>query len=376
MTGAPLVAVAGAAGAVGRQVCRLLAREGNVRVRLGGRRLDPLRALVAELPADLTETQAIDLDDARALAAFCEGCRVVVGCTGPSFRILDVVARAAFASGADYVDPGGDHPLHERLSRVPPPERRTALLTAGLMPGLSALLPRWLARRTPGRARRLTAYVGGRGRMTPGTAGDYILSLDAGAGEPHAAWRNGVRVSRALPTLADVELPYFPGRVTAQPFLSAETERIGQALGLCEISWYNVFDGPHLLAALRRLRQTAGPAGDLGTMVSRLSEAAALDLFGRPPYQAFVITIDGESVDRAVTQTVVVRASDAQALTGTLTAAAVLELLKEQVGPGVFYAGEVLPVSVVEWLAGTPGVGLEAFDEIDVASASMEEAAV
>lgn len=377
MSDAPLVAIVGAAGAVGREVCRLLARERNVRLRLGGRTIEPLRALHAELSRDDIEVRPVDLNDPRALAEFCEGCRVVAGCSGPSFRILDIVARAAFAAGADYVDPGGDHPVHVRLCSKPPPERRTALLTAGMMPGLSALLPRWLARRASAGTQRLTVYVGGRGRMTPGTAGDYVLSLDAGAGEPNAAWRNGARLSRALPTLTDVELPFFPGRVTAQPFLGDETERVAKALGLCDVSWYNVFDGPHMLAALRRLRHAAGPAGDLASVVSELSHAAGLDLFGRSPYQTFIITIDSEAGDRVARQTMVVRAGSAHALTGAVTMAAVVELLKGEIGPGVFYAGEVLPVTVVDWLAGMPAIAdIEVFDEIDTSDAAMEEAAL
>ena len=374
MTRTPLVSIVGASGAVGREVSRLLALERGLRLRLGGRRIAPLHDLVTELSRGDLEITTIDVDAPGALAEFCHGSRVVVNCAGPSLRILDLVARAAFDAGADYVDPGGDHPLYERLSSAPPPDGRTALLTAGMMPGLSALLPRWLAQRGFDRIRQLTVYVGGRGRLTPGTAGDYLLSLEAGAGEPQAAWRGGVRISHALETLSDVELPFFPEPVIAQPFLSGETDRVARALGLRDVSWYNVFDGRHMLAALRRIRQAGGPPPDLSTAVADLSHAAELDLFGKETYQTFVISIDGDAGDRAVRRTMVVRGTDAHALTGTVSALAAVAIVNGDVTPGVFYAGEVLPPAVVERLGDMPAItGIDEFDETDASLTTIEE---
>jgi hypothetical protein len=376
MSRAPLVGIVGAAGAVGREASRLLAREGSIGLRLGTRRPTSIGDLPPELAGDDVEVRALDLYDANALDDFCDGCRVIVSCAAPSFRILDLVARAAFAAGADYVDPGGDHPLHAALSHNLPPRGRTALVTAGMMPGLSALLLRWLARRGFDRAHRVTAYVGGRGRLTSGTAGDYLLSLGGGAGEPNAAWRDGARVPRALPTLADVELPFFPGRVTAQPFISAETERMAHALGVREIHWYNVFDGAHMLAALRRLGPM--PSGDgFAGIVSELSAAADLDMFGTSTYQMFVITLEGEAGADHVVQTLVFRATDAHALTATVTALSVVALLNSDVGPGVHYAGEALPADLVDRIVGMPAVlGVEMFDGVDTSMIAIEDAAL
>src|SRR5207302_8403929 len=102
--------------------------------------------------------------DPRSLADFCEGCRVVVNCAGPSSVIGDRVARAAFAAGADYVDVAGERALHAQAVGLP--AGRTALPGAGMMPGLSELLPRVLAHDHPRRTAHLRAWCGGRGRFT------------------------------------------------------------------------------------------------------------------------------------------------------------------------------------------------------------------
>jgi hypothetical protein len=76
---------------------------------LGGDSLLAVRAVIRPLQ--------VDLNDPAQLAAFCDGCRIVVNCAGPTYRILDTVARAAFAAGADYVDIGGELVAKDALTR-------------------------------------------------------------------------------------------------------------------------------------------------------------------------------------------------------------------------------------------------------------------
>ncbi len=108
---ARLVAVLGGYGAVGRATVTGLRRAGHP-IRIGGRD----RAATARVADELgVEPQPVDLWDDASLAAFCADAAVVVNAAGPSYRVLDRVARAALAADADYVDPGGDQPLVDAL---------------------------------------------------------------------------------------------------------------------------------------------------------------------------------------------------------------------------------------------------------------------
>ena len=158
MTG--VVGVLGAAGAVGTATARALGAAG-VRVRPGVR-------------------PAVDAGDPASLARFCAGCRVVVNATGAGER--ERVASAALAAGAHYVDPTGDAALVDRAKGA----TWTALLAAGATPGLSGLLPRWLASQGFDRASVLTAYAAAFDGFTPGAAAEFLLSLDGGDGEAGA----------------------------------------------------------------------------------------------------------------------------------------------------------------------------------------------
>lgn len=342
------VAVLGASGGVGLHTARQLAELGVQRLRLGARRVD-----------GLPDGVAVDLWDDAALAEFCAGASVVVNCAGPSYAVVDRVALAAAGAGAHYVDPGGDVPLARALSDF----TGTAVINAGLMPGLTSVLPRWLA---TGMAEihSLTAHIGLLDRMTPVGAAEYLLTLSGDHGEAQAAWRDGSRQSRALEPASGVTVPFFPGTVDLQPYLSLETERLASALQLSHVDWWNVFDGTgHVLRALGRLRAVGG---DVEAAARQLCEAADLDLFGRTPYQILVFRLDGAQESR----TVLLRGTDTYALTAAVAAFTTRQVLDGAVPPGVHHVEDAVDADALcDWLRKRPEVTvlerIEAGDEAE-----------
>lgn len=166
------VGVVGAAGAVGRAVLEELLRLGVGPIRAGVRR-PPQRPLPAavELWPD-----PVEVDDAQALAAFCAECRVVVNATGPVRATGHLVAAAALAAGADLVDVNDT----AELTEPPPYDRllrwRTAVIGAGLMPGLAGLLPGVLVAEAAGAAGRGDVV----GAATPGGRPERVQGTSAG----------------------------------------------------------------------------------------------------------------------------------------------------------------------------------------------------
>src|SRR6218665_876583 len=331
------IGIVGASGMVGRAVAQHLRLAGMRGVRLGARRgagvggggvgedvgLGGMRGLrlgarrSEGLQREAREGEdivAFDLADSAQLQRFCEGCAIVVNAAGPSRQVLDRVARASLAAGADYVDAAGDELVHELLAGTPCGDRRL-LLSAGMMPGLTALLPRFLAAGLDGPL-RLTAFAGGLDRFTRTAAGDYVDSLRNGYGTPLAAWR---------------------GRITALPYLSQENTRIARTLGLAAGDWYNVFAGQHLRDAFARVQNLLHASGEAAA-IEALCTSAALDLAGRAPYQLLVCRVESASASRSL----MLRASDSYALTGAMAAFAALALCEGDVPPGVHFAGEVM----------------------------------
>lgn len=341
---ARIIGVIGGYGAVGRSAVTHLARWGHTDLVVAGRH--PRET--GDVPAE-----RLDVEDPGALAAFCSRCRVVVNCAGPSYRFGERVARAAWEAGADYVDAGGDDPLQARLSAGNASGELVAVLSAGMLPGLTGLLPR-LGADDLDHVEGVMAYAGGLDRFTPAAAADYAASLRNGFGHSRAAWRNGRRVELAMAPSLRLELPFFGGTIAAYPYLSTEMERVAAQLQLDNLSFYNVFAGTQLQATIGRL-DLAG--GDNAAIAGQLVEASALDAFGRRCYQCLLYQFDGVRRGLPDSRTVVLSAESASGLTGTMVALATSAVNARTVPAGVHFAADVLDPHESLWrLQDSPAV--------------------
>jgi hypothetical protein len=373
------VAVLGASGVVGTAAVQALHAAGVHGLRLGARRTDALTAAGSGRLGPETEVVAVDLDRPDRLARFCAGCAVVLNCAGPSYLVRARVAEAALDAGADYVDVAGDEPAYGDLSgRHLAALGRSAVLSAGMLPGLSGLIPRWLAARQPDAPHGggLTVWSGGLERCSRTVAADLVLSLggahssgaaDGGQpyGEPLAAWRAGHRESRALRPQDDAELPFFHGTVALRPYLSGEAERLARALRLDSLDWFNVFPGRRVRDVLAALGGSDRPLDDAA---DRLARACEVDLAGRRPYYRMVFALRSTA---GTTATATLGTTDSYRLTAAVGALAVTETLAGRVPPGLHFAAEILDPDRAARL-----IGPDAGATLDVSDAPLEAAAV
>jgi hypothetical protein len=381
----PRVGIAGAVGAVGAAVARAVVDAGLGTVRLGARRPDRLRPLHAALQrhagpagsADPVEVAELDVDRPGELDRFCAGCHVVVNCVGPLVAPRTAVAAATWRAGAGYVDPGGDEALARALRGQRRPEHSTGLVAVGVTPGLTGLIPRWLAGLGLEPPLTLTGYVCTQEPMTPASAAEFLLGVGTD-GESGAAWRAGVRVLGDLKPIPRTELPFFPGTPTAYPYLSAETEQTARALGLDEVRWYHLFESDgQVLPALGRLAEQAHRGEPLAGLAAQLANASRIEMLGRQPLQQLAIQLAGRSGGAPAHRVAVLRATSTYDLTATVTATAVEALLAGTVPPGVHTAAEILDPALVPGLAARPGVaGWHVLEDALPSYASIEQGAL
>jgi hypothetical protein len=329
------IGVIGGYGSVGRATVAQLRAWGLGPIVVAGR--DPARADVV-----------VDIGDPAALERFCASLRLIINCTASSSGIRAMAADASVASGVPYVDPGGDEPVYALLSGRA--LTRPVVLSAGMLPGLTGLLPRQLAAERGG---RLVCYVGGQDRFSLGGAADYLAVVNGSAGRTFAVWRNGARVERAGVSPIEGEIPYFPEAASGVPFLSSEMERLAKHLDLAELVSYMVFPGA-------RLRETLAAARTGSADAEAVVRASELDLFGRSRYQRLVFQLRGEPT----TPTMVLSGMGSSELTGATAAMTGLAVLEGAISPGVHYAADVLdPAWAKEKLLTADGViGLRVFD--------------
>ncbi|GAA2400704.1 saccharopine dehydrogenase NADP-binding domain-containing protein [Actinomadura vinacea] len=347
------IGVLGGSGAVGRIVVDRLTAWELGKLRVGGRDLERVAKVCAQAPKAHTEPMRVDLNDRDELRGFCADCDVVVNCAGPSYQVLDRVARAALAAGAHYVDAAGDLVAIDALGDAPPTglADRAAVFSAGLMPGLSGLLPRLLA--VDGPPARLDIYVGGAAAIGPLSAVDALLTRGPRFGTALAAWRNGGIAPNALRPLRSVALPGFRGRVHAWPFLSAEASRLAAELGVEELRNYTVY----VTEAIPRALAAAWADEDapLERHVPAVAAAAEADLAATGPYYTMLFQAVHHDPAPGRPRRLELHTPDSYALSGVVAALTARDLLDERIPPGVHLAAEVLsPRETLTLLADDP----------------------
>ncbi|MFF4426462.1 saccharopine dehydrogenase NADP-binding domain-containing protein [Streptomyces sp. NPDC001549] len=355
MSRTPRIGLLGGAGAVGREVAARLRARGAGEVLIGGRDVAAAEAVVAGVLRGEGHAVEADAHDPVSLRDFCAASDVVVNCAGPSRLLMDRVAVAAIRAGARYVDVGGDDPVYERMTRSSAVDSGSVLLSAGMIPGLTGLLPRYLAGHGFTQVDRLTVYHAVRDRIGRAGAYDFVAGIAAGGDESFAAWRSGAPRSGAVRRAADRALPGFTDPVTVHPYLSPEARRTALRLGLRDGDWYSVlFDGQTsaVLGGLPGLTEDG-----LAAAAERLCRAAEFDLLGRTPQVVLLCQLDGRGDGGAMTRSLVLRAGGAAELVAAAAAVAVDEVVRGHVPAGVHFAADVLDASRAgEALAGDPGV--------------------
>ncbi|SFP69255.1 Saccharopine dehydrogenase NADP binding domain-containing protein [Actinomadura madurae] len=356
------IGVLGASGTVGRVAVDRLASWDLGDLRLGGRDLDRAAEVGARVPRARTEPVRVDLNDADALRAFCAGCDVVVNCAGPSYLVLDTVARAALAGGAHYVDAAGDAAAADALGQGPA-RRKAAVFSAGLMPGLSGLLPRLLA--ADGPPSRLDLYVGGAAAIGPLSAVDALLTRGPRFGTALAVWRAGAVLPNALRPLRSVTLPGFRGRVHAWPFLSVEAARLAAELDVEELRNYTVYVTEAIPRALAEAWADDDASGDGDAPPERhvpaVVAAADADLAATGPYYTMLFQAVHRDSTPGRPRRLVLHTPDSYALSGVVAALTVRESLTGRIPAGVHFAADVLDAAeTLALLSGDPLVtGIE-----------------
>ena len=344
-----VIGVLGGAGTVGRTAVERL-RGFGLSVRIGGR--DLARAEEAGRAVGAAAV-AVDLFDDASLAAFCSGCAVVLNCAGPSYQVLDRVARAALAAGSGYVDAAGDLVAVEALHRRPPVglARHAAVFSAGLMPGLSGLLPRLLLDGTP--IARLDVYVGGSVEISQATAVDALLTRGPKFGHALATWRDGQVVPHSLAPLRSVTLPGFRGRVHAVPFLSTEMIALASASNVAELRNYTVYATDNLPTAFATA--WADEQSPAETHAAAIVNAAHLDVQAHGRHYAVLAYARPPAGSGLPARRVLLRTLDSYPLSGVVAAIVTRHVAAGAVAPGTHYAADVLdPRLTAEELAADP----------------------
>lgn len=358
------VGVLGGYGDVGAHTARLLHRAGVGPLFIAGRNRERAEQLLENDLDGMGRSMAVDIADERSLLDFVGACRVIVNTAGPSCEVGRPVACAARATGADLVDVAGDDPLHAFLSDLDQVSsaghHRVDLLSSGMQPGLTGILPRLLASSLE-RVESLEAWFAVVDLFTEAAAEDYLEGTAQRLTEPLAAWRNGHRESRAMRrSIEPASVPGIEGTFGDLPVLTTEGERLATDLGLTDGVWHTLLADGRVASVLDRLhtleRQEAREA---------LCLASRIDMAARKPIANLLTEVRGPATGGAVphVRSGLLRGPGTGALAGAAAAAATLAVLAGEVPHGLHYAAHILdPARTIDRVCADPAIQLHVVD--------------
>ena len=333
------IAVVGARGSVGRATVQQLRQWGVRRFKLGVRR--PL-AVQDDAWSAGDPVHAVDAADPASLVAFLEDVDCVVNCAGPAALVGTTVLETAVSRGVHAVDVNGSReslrslrPLHADVRGV---------VACGMTPGLSAALPMWAVQRAAEagvEAGGLLLLMGGRDKIGHTAALDIVQAARErrSRAAPAPAPSGATEGAALLPGAAALE-SFDSSMETLASYDDEELQDLRRLLPGCRMAAWAVHAGP---ASRRAMVQAALSDSDIEQAAHRIVAASEADCAGRSRFQQLLVEVLVQGrMGLQPAFRVLVRATDASALTAAALAVATREVLTGRAQPGMQLGAEVL----------------------------------
>ncbi|EEJ5313237.1 hypothetical protein GQ117_001257 [Salmonella enterica] len=318
-----MIGILGGNGAVGQQVVRLLHKWNIGEMRIGVRSKD---VHTRELKEPSVYYKFVDIEDAQSLSSFVDGCEMLINCAGPSKYTSVPALKAALHGKIHYIDAGGEQCISMLADCTS--KQYSLIFSAGALPGISGLLPRWLAQRFI-RPVSLKFYCGILDRFTLSGAEDFLDGIYCREGNA-----SSLSKFRGKP---EIVLPFFPRPVTLAAYHDGETSGVQNSLGLENAEFYIARDGKYVNRALLQMSSSSRIES-----VRTLCEAANLDLSGLTPYILYLLQMDGIRHDNQLkSYTLMLKGAGVSAMTGSMVASVTMSLLRRDIENRIGLAAEV-----------------------------------
>lgn len=327
-----MIGIIGGYGDIGFQVAQILKKELNERLRIGGRNADKIFPNIKQ-PFFDDEWMKVDIRDMDSIKEFIGGCKIVVNCTGSSYRRTLKLAKAAVSYGCQYVDVGFDKEFRLLNTYL---QNGNVIYATGSMPGLSGVLPRYLAEKFD-LVKNMEFYYAGLGVFTPTAAEDYLEGLFSKDNKTMMIVKNG----KIIPYSTDESINHKNLLSKKErklfPYFDEESQFIRKTLNLKNGKWFIAIDGECTLNVLEKARFNYDKNKE--ETIRELCTATCADCQGRNTYVEFIVQIEGKINGENQSRTLILKYDNPSRLTGLVAASVVIALSQNKLSKGVYSLG-------------------------------------
>jgi len=325
-----MIGILGAYGAVGIWATRFIKANSSQKLRIGGRNIEKAPS---ELRTEWNDAEwiKVDVSDKESVEYFMSGCESILDCAKLSETQVTLMDEIAEVKGIPVLHLGIAG-FNKRESTVP------IFYGTGAIPGLSGLIPQYLAQKFD-RVCSIDFYYGGLGAFSYTAANDFIDSLHNEDIRTMVYWKNGELVPYT-PSSNDVscDLKKVISINKMFPFFDGEAEAITRKLNPDEARFHMCVSGERTVEVMNSARFQYKQDPD--STIKKLCTASKLDVFGINENTFYLCVMEGVKNNIPLKFKMTVSGLGPSPMTGVTAGAAVITLEKGNVPKGVKLLGE------------------------------------
>ena len=313
-------------GNIGIEAADIIKTNSSEMIRVAGRNISKVSQRAKELFASDKWFQ-IKESSSNEWKDFIKGCRLVLCSAELGNETVECINRIAGELDCPIVYLGINLPKQEAEGKF--------IYGAGSIPGLSGIIPQYLAQDFDSVA-SIDFYYGAKGTFTYTAAKDYMDGVFNNSNRSMVMWKYGKLVPY-VPAEVEKTNMYICNEIENMrcfPYFDDESEYLCQKYGLSEGRWHMCISGENTLKVLERARYDYQVNKD--KTLRNICRASKLDCFGTTGITKFVCSIAGMVSNEVIEKSLLLTSSNPSRLTGSVAAATVLTILEMGMERGSF----------------------------------------
>lgn len=210
------VGIIGASGNAGKGAVSILKKREEIFLKLGCRHIENLESVNGNC-----ELCSVDVNREEELNAFVENCDYVINCAGPSWKIMERVAKSCFQYHKVYIDVAGGRSFIHSLSMLKQAEGNRGITSAGVYPGLSEIFLKWICEQSDGEISSIEEVFYGNDKLSDIALQDICDSLKDDEGAVFCFCHKGEILKLSFKTRTSMKVPGSPNPIYLIPVINS-----------------------------------------------------------------------------------------------------------------------------------------------------------
>lgn len=326
-----MIGVIGGYGNIGIEVCEILKRTLDEKLRICGRNFCHASKRAKDLLKN-EEWFLIKESSENEWNCFFHNCRAVLCCANLDNKTIRLINGISIYNNCPVVYMNTNKQETDLNE-----DKGIFIYGAGSIPGLSGILPQYGAKEFD-LVKKFDFYYGAKAIFTHTAAKDYMEGVVYGDSKSMVMWKNGKISPYVKSVKTGIQLNKEFKGTKYFPYFDKESELISRKFQLDEGRWHMCIAGEHTLKVMDRARFDY--KNNKEKTLNDICIASKLDCFGATSYARFVCGIEGIISNKKLKKNLILECKNPSRLTGSVAAATILLCVEHKMERGSYFLSE------------------------------------